>query len=79
VALSFAELMVMRNISLALYGDLAWTVNQAQAVSMVLGVRLGCDAALMGLKSSRFLFEAGMDSISTDFVARLFLLPSSAR
>jgi hypothetical protein len=76
-AISLAELLVMRTISLALYGDAVWTAGSAQAASMVFGVRLGCDAALMGLKSSRFLFEAGMDAVSAAFIVRLFLLSTS--
>jgi NTE family protein len=78
-ALSFAELVVMRNISVAIYGDAAWAAGEAEPASMVVGLRLGCDAALMGLKSTRLRFEAGMDAESTEFVARLFLLSATAR
>jgi NTE family protein len=78
-ALSIAELMVMRGMSLALYGDLAWAAGGAQPAQTVVGVRLRCDAAFMGLKSSCFLFDAGMDVESRSFVARLFLLPVSTR
>ena len=60
-ALSIAELIVLRGMSLALYGDLAWAAGGAQPSQTVVGVRLRCDAALMGLKSSRFLFDAGME------------------
>ncbi len=76
-SLSFAELLVMRNISLALYSDAVWAVGSAQAASIVFGARLGCEAALIGLKSSRFLFEVGMDARSSAFIARLFLLSGS--
>jgi NTE family protein len=76
---SFAELLIMRKISLALSGDAAWAGGGVQPVSLVLGVRLGCELALMGLKSSRFRAEAGLDPRSGLLAARLFLMPGSGR
>jgi len=79
LAISFAEVMVMRRISLALYGDSAWAGDGASPDSLVLGARLGFDLALMGLKTTRLLAEAGRDLYSGAFTARLFLMPASGR
>ncbi len=79
LAISFAEVMVMRRISLALYGDSGWAGDGASPDSLVVGARLGFDLALMGLKTTRFLAEAGRDLYSGAFIARLFLIPASGR
>lgn len=79
LAVSFAEAIVMRRVSVALFGDAVWAGGGINPASIVLGTRLGCDLALMGLKTARFLFEAGRDLDSGAFTARLFLVPASGR
>jgi len=73
LALSFAELIVMRRISLALYGDAAWAGSGGRPASLVAGLRAGCELSLIGLKSARFLFDAGRDLDSGDFRFGLYL------
>ncbi|OHD25810.1 MAG: hypothetical protein A2Y38_04965 [Spirochaetes bacterium GWB1_59_5] len=79
LAISFAELIVMRRISLAMFGDSVWADDEINPASLVVGARLGCDLVLMGLKTARFLVELGRDLDSGAFTARLFLIPALGR
>jgi len=78
LAFSFAELIVMRRVSLALYGDAAWIGAEGRPASLVAGLRAGCELSLIGLKSARFLLDAGRDMESGDFRVGLYLSPATA-
>ncbi len=78
LAISFAELIVMRRVSLALYGDAAWAGPGGRPASLVAGLRAGCELSLIGLKSARFLLDAGRDLESGDFRVGLYLSPATA-
>ncbi len=78
LAFSFAELIVMRRVSLALYGDAAWIGAEGRPASLVAGLRAGCELSLIGLKSARFLLDAGRDVESGSFRVGLYLSPATA-
>ncbi len=75
-ALSFAELIILRRLSFALFADAAWIAGAAYPASSALGLRLGCDLSLIGLKSARLLFEAGTDPEGDKLFLRFFLAPA---
>ncbi|GAB1457355.1 hypothetical protein MASR2M48_26630 [Spirochaetota bacterium] len=79
LAFSFAELIVMRRLSLALYGDAAWAGIEGKPDSLVTGLRAGCELSLIGLKSAWFLFDAGIDIESGEYCLGLYLSPLSGR
>ncbi len=75
-ALSFAELVIVRRLSFALFADAAWIAGADYPASSALGLRLGCDLSLIGLKSARLLFEAGTDPEGDRLFLRFFLAPA---
>jgi hypothetical protein len=79
LALSFAELIILRRLSLALFADAVWTSGEAAPASSALGLSLGCDISLIGLKAARLLFEAGADPESGKAFLRFFLAPAGSR
>lgn len=79
LAFSFAELIIMRRLSLALYGDAAWAGADSRPSSLVTGLRAGCELSLIGLKSARFLLDAGRDIESGEYFVGLYLSPVSGR
>jgi NTE family protein len=78
-ALSFAELLILRRLSFALFADAVWTSERTNPASLALGLRLGCDLSLIGLKSARLLFEAGADPGGDAFFLRFYLAPAGRR
>ncbi|HUW70021.1 MAG TPA: patatin-like phospholipase family protein [bacterium] len=77
MTISFSELVIMRDIELTMFVDSAWAGQRPEPASIVVGLRLGCDIALMGLQSLRTRAEVGIDPQTNALVARLFLLPST--
>lgn len=57
--------------------DSVWAAPGLEPASAVVGLRLGCELALMGLQSMRLQAEVGMDPRTDAAVARLFLSPSA--
>jgi hypothetical protein len=72
--ISFAELVILRDIELTMFVDSAWAGQRPEPASIVVGLRLGCDIALMGLQSLRTRAEVGIDPQTNALAARLVLV-----
>lgn len=77
LTVSLAELVILRSMAIDMFADAVWATTGFEPASTVVGLRLGCEVALMGLQSIRLQAELGMDTSTEAAVARLFISPSA--